>query len=68
MCAVLAIVLSVWKSPLGLPLGLLLSITLFIFFGYRYAIHNKRFMPSGMLATVSLVVVLILLNAVAWTN
>ena len=59
--AVVALVLSIWKNPLGPGLGLLLSICMFILFGYRYAIHNRRFMPSGLIAVVSLVVLLILL-------
>ena len=34
-----------------------LAITLFVLFGYRYAIRNRtKFMPNGMLAVVSVVV------------
>ena len=46
---------------LGLPLGALLAGALFVFFGYRYANRNKQFMPGGMLAVVSLVVMLLLM-------
>ena len=40
----------------GIALGLVLSISLFILFGYRYAVKTRKFMPSGLLAVVSLVV------------
>ena len=52
----------------GIPLGVTLAIALFILFGYRYAIRNKKFMPSGVLAVVSLVVLLLLLLMADWTT
>jgi len=61
--AVVALVLSLMGNTWGFPLGTILAITLFILFGYRYAIHNRKFMPSGMLAVVSLVVLGVLLLA-----
>ena len=61
--AVVALVMARMGNALGFPLGCLLAITLFILFGYRYAIHNRKFMPSGMLAVVSLVVLGVLLMA-----
>ena len=51
---------------LGVTLGALLSVVLFVLFGYRYAIHNRRFMPSGMLAVVSLIVFAVMLLAADW--
>lgn len=64
VAAVIALVLSVQGNVWGRPLGLLLAVFLFVFFGYRYALKAKVFMPNGLMAVVSLVVVLIL---VAWT-
>ena len=64
--AVVALVLAMMKNPLGIPLGVTLALVLFVLFGYRYAIHNKLFMPSGMLAVVSLVVLAVLLLAADW--
>ena len=62
IAAVAAAALSFQGYAWGLPLGVTLTIVLFILFGYRYAIRNKKFMPSGMLAVISLVVMLILLG------
>jgi uncharacterized membrane protein (UPF0136 family) len=66
--ALAALGLSAMKSVWGIPLGATLSVVLFVLFGYRYAIRNKRFMPSGMLAVVSLVVLAVLLLAADWTS
>ena len=52
--ALLALGLSAMRNSLGLPLGAALAILLFIFFGYRYATRNRVFMPSGLMALVSL--------------
>jgi uncharacterized membrane protein (UPF0136 family) len=56
-----ALGLSTVASPLGRPLGALLAMVLFVFFGYRYAIRNRRFMPSGLMAVVSFVVLAIMI-------
>src|SRR5262249_14288123 len=56
VAAVVAAVLSRLGYRFGLPLGVLLAAGLAVLFGYRYAIRNKKFMPSGLLAVVSLVV------------
>ena len=61
--AIVALVMALMGNQWGFPLGTLLAVTLFILFGYRYAIHNRKFMPSGMLAVVSLVVLGVLLMA-----
>jgi uncharacterized membrane protein (UPF0136 family) len=50
----------------GYALGLLLSIVLFLFFGYRAAI-TRRFMPAGMLAVASAVVMAIMVWSIAGT-
>jgi uncharacterized membrane protein (UPF0136 family) len=66
VAAVAAAVLSLMGYKWGIPLGVTLTIFLFVLFGYRYAIRNKKFMPSGMLAVVSLVVLLLLLLVSDW--
>ena len=63
LAAVAAAALSFLGDRFGAPLGVLLAVVLF---GYRYAIRNKRFMPSGLLAVVSLIVLLLLLMLSDW--
>jgi len=64
--AAAALALSLLGYRYGLPLGALLAMTLFILFGYRYAINNRLFMPSGMLAVVSLAVLGLMLMTADW--
>ena len=64
--AVVALVVSRLGYSWGIPLGATLAVVLFVVFGYRYAIRNRNFMPSGMLAVVSLVVLAILMLASDW--
>ena len=66
LAAVAAAALSFLGYRFGAPLGVLLAVVLFVLFGYRYAIRNKRFMPSGLLAVVSLIVLLLLLMLSDW--
>ena len=68
VAAVLALVLSRMGFKFGLPLGMLLACVLFVLFGYRYALKNRKFMPSGMLAVVSLVVLGMMVLALDWTS
>jgi uncharacterized membrane protein (UPF0136 family) len=56
-----ALGLSAKSHPWGVPLGLILSISLFVLFGYRYAVKTRKFMPSGLLAVASLVVLAVML-------
>src|SRR5262245_64968331 len=56
-----ALGLTIGRSQLGPPLGLLLSIVLFVLFGYRYAVKTGKFMPSGMLAVISLIVSVVMI-------
>ena len=67
VAAFAALGLSVGKSQLAVALGLVLSIVLFILFGYRYAVKTGKFMPSGMLAVVSLIVLVVLIVTVNWS-
>jgi uncharacterized membrane protein (UPF0136 family) len=53
---------------LGVPLGLLLSITLFVMFGYRYAVKTRKFMPSGLLAIASLIVLAVMFLVMDWSG
>jgi uncharacterized membrane protein (UPF0136 family) len=59
--ALVALALSAKGSGLGIPLGLLVAVALLVLFGYRYARGGRKFMPSGLLAVVSLVVLGVLL-------
>lgn len=65
--ALLAATLSMSKVRWGVPLGALLAVSLFVVFGYRYAIRSNRFMPSGMIAVLSLVVLLLLFAMADWS-
>lgn len=65
--AVVALVLAVMRSPFGFPLGLTLALCLFVLFGYRYALRNRKFMPSGLLAVVSLVMIGVMVVVIDWS-
>ena len=42
-------------------------ISLFILFAYRYAVKTRKFMPSGMLAVVSLIVLAVMFVTMDWS-
>jgi uncharacterized membrane protein (UPF0136 family) len=67
LAALLALGLSIGNNRLGVPLGLILSIALFVLFGYRYAAKTRKFMPSGLLAVASLVVLAVMFLVMDWT-
>jgi uncharacterized membrane protein (UPF0136 family) len=68
----LAALLALWlwsrNSPLGIPLALVLSLVLFVLFAYRYAVKTRKFMPSGMLAVLSLIVMAVMFLVMDWTG
>jgi uncharacterized membrane protein (UPF0136 family) len=66
--AMVALALALLKYRAGLLLGAILAMCLFVVFGYRYAIRNRKFMPSGMLAVISLIVLAVLMLATDWTS
>jgi uncharacterized membrane protein (UPF0136 family) len=68
LAAIVALALSVANHALGVPLGLLLSITLFVLFGYRYAVKTRKFMPSGLLAIASLIVLAVMFLVMDWSG
>jgi uncharacterized membrane protein (UPF0136 family) len=68
VAALVALGLSAANHQLGVPLGLLLSITLFVLFGYRYAVKTRKFMPSGLLAVASLVVLAVMFLVMDWSG
>ena len=68
IAAVVAVVIArMGYDRYGLWLGMTLAIVLFILFGYRYTLRWK-FMPSGMLAVVSLVVLGVLILTSDWMS
>jgi uncharacterized membrane protein (UPF0136 family) len=67
VAAFTALGLSIANSRWGVPLGLLLSIVLFVLFGYRYAAKTRKFMPSGLLAVLSLVVLAVMFLVMDWS-
>ena len=54
--AILALGLSFQNAKWGMGLGFLLALLLTFFFGHRFAVKTQKFMPAGLLALVSLVV------------
>jgi uncharacterized membrane protein (UPF0136 family) len=68
LAALGALGLSAANHRLGVPLGLILSITLFVMFGYRYAVKTRKFMPSGLLAIVSLIVLAVMFLVMDWSG
>jgi uncharacterized membrane protein (UPF0136 family) len=57
VAALLALVLSFQNATTGMALGCLIALFLSGFFAYRFAVKTRKFMPAGMLAVLSLVVV-----------
>ena len=66
--ALVALVLARLRYALGFPLGMALAIVLFLFFGYRFALKGRKFMPTGLLAVLSLVVLAIMILVVMDQN
>ncbi len=66
--AAVALVLSAMQYRFGVPLGATLAIVLFLFFGYRYALRNRLFMPNGLMAVVSFVVLVVMVVAMLRTE
>ena len=59
VAAILALLLSFQNPSWGMGLGALVATLLAVFFGYRFAVKTRKFMPAGLLALVSLVVLLV---------
>jgi uncharacterized membrane protein (UPF0136 family) len=68
LAALVAVGLWSTNFRLGVALGLLLSIALFVLFGYRYAVKTRKFMPSGLLAIASLVVLAVMFLVMDWSG
>jgi uncharacterized membrane protein (UPF0136 family) len=68
LIALAALALSIKYKNFGIALGLILSISLFILFTYRYAAKTRKFMPSGLLAVVSLIVLAVMFLIMDWTQ
>ena len=63
----MALGLSIGRSQLGHRSALSLSIVLFVLFGYRYAVKTGKFMPSGLLAVISLIVLAAMILTIDWS-
>jgi uncharacterized membrane protein (UPF0136 family) len=68
LAAFVAVWLSATNPRWGVALGMLLSIALFTLFGYRYAVKTRKFMPSGLLAVLSLVVLGVMFLVMDWSG
>jgi len=72
MSSAVAALVALWlwsrNNPFGVPLGLCLSIVLFLLFAYRYAVKTRKFMPSGLLAVASLIVLAVMFLVMDWTG
>jgi uncharacterized membrane protein (UPF0136 family) len=55
----LALALSFQNVGLGMALACLVAVLLAWFFGYRFAVKTRKFMPAGLLAVLSIVVLAI---------
>ena len=64
----MALYFSTLRSPFGFPMGMALAIVLFVLFGYRYALRGRKFMPSGMMAVVSIVVLGVMILVMDWSR
>jgi len=56
LAAIVALVLSFQNTNMGMGLGCAVALLLLLFFGYRFAVKTRKFMPAGLLAVVSVVV------------
>ena len=56
VAAILALLLSFQNPNWGMGLGALVAVLLAVFFGYRFAVKTRKFMPAGLLAVVSVAV------------
>ncbi len=59
VAALIALILTSQNPSLGMGLGALVAILLAGFFGYRFAVKTRKFMPAGLLAVVSLIVLVV---------
>jgi uncharacterized membrane protein (UPF0136 family) len=67
LVALIALGLILANYRLGWSLALILPIVLFVLFGYRYAAKTRKFMPSGLLAVISAIVLAVMFLVMDWT-
>jgi uncharacterized membrane protein (UPF0136 family) len=63
LAAIVALGLTFQNTSLGMGLGAAVAALLCLFFGYRFAVKTRKFMPAGMLAVVSLIVLAVTVMA-----
>jgi uncharacterized membrane protein (UPF0136 family) len=61
VAAILALLVSFQNTAWGMGLGALVAVLLAVFFGYRFAVKTRKFMPAGLLAVLSAVVLAVTL-------
>jgi uncharacterized membrane protein (UPF0136 family) len=66
--AILALVLSFQNASWGMGLGVLVALVLAYFFGHRFAVKTRKFMPAGLLAVVSVVVLAVTILVLVGTR
>jgi uncharacterized membrane protein (UPF0136 family) len=62
VATILALVLSFQNAKWGMALGCLVALLLAYFFGHRFA-TKRKFMPAGLLAVVSVIVLAVTILA-----
>ncbi|HEV3166841.1 MAG TPA: TMEM14 family protein [Isosphaeraceae bacterium] len=65
--AILSLVVAAFQPTLGLGLGAVLALLLLAIFGARF-LKSRKFMPSGLLLVVSLVMVALLIVLASQTK
>jgi uncharacterized membrane protein (UPF0136 family) len=63
LAALVALGLTFQNTSLGMGFGAAVAALLCLFFGYRFAVKTRKFMPAGLLAVVSLIVLAVTVMA-----
>ncbi len=61
LAALVALLISVQNARWGMGLAALLALILAGFFGYRFLVKTRKFMPAGLLAVLSVAMLVLAL-------